>query len=268
MHKEHTSTPEHVSFAVQCREDWDRLLRPFLSPKKAMIKTEGYVMRRNACAEKQRFFLWAGVSVFEYLSAVCGHEVLLMNMALDPDWIKDMANTYCETQLALFEMLFEEVGKPDGFWFNEDLGFKGRPFMSQAMYRELIMPFHRRTYDYCHSHNLPIVMHSCGFVEPLISDLIEAGIDCLQTMEVKAGMDTLRIFKNYGDRIALCGGMDTRNIAASDCAAMEKELNDKLAVLRNGRYILQSDHSIPPDCEYQSYKHFVEMGTKLGERNQ
>ena len=137
--------------------------------------------------------------------------------------------------------------------------------MSPDMYKELIFPAHKRTVDYAHSLGLPVIMHSCGFIEPLLPHVVEAGIDCLQVIEVKAGMDPLRIHQNFGDQIVLCGGMDARNLVANDRDAIKRELNEKIPVLKeNSGYILHSDHSIPTDCDYETYRFFVDEGRRLG----
>ena len=65
------------------------------------------------------------------------------------------------------------------------MGFKQRPFMSPDMYNDIVKPGHKLTFDYAHSHDLPVVIHSCGFVEPLLPGMIEAGIDCLQVIEIR-----------------------------------------------------------------------------------
>jgi hypothetical protein len=135
---------------------------------------------------------------------------MLMGMALDPDWVKDMVNTYAELTLELQEILFSEEGYPDGIWYYEDMGFKERPFMSPAMYKEIIQPGHKLTFDYAHSKGIPVLVHSCGFVEPLVPGLIEAGMDCLQVIEVKAGMDLLRLYRNFGEKLSFMGGIDVR----------------------------------------------------------
>lgn len=116
---------------------------------------------------------------------MCGHENLLLGMGLDGDWVAEMANLYVTVAIRL---LGDLVGKslPDGLWVWEDLGFKQRPFMSPAMYREQIYPAHKRLFDFAHSCGLPVVLHCDGYVEALIPGLIAAGIDCLQPLEVKA----------------------------------------------------------------------------------
>lgn len=265
VHKLHNATPEHVDFSVKERVAWEEEIKPRLTPDRARINFQAYSKAKKEAAAAKRFFCWGGVNVFELMHPVCGHEYMLMGMAMDPDWVKDMVNTYAELIINLMEILFAECGQPDGVWFYEDMGFKDRPFMSPDMYREIVQPGHQKTIDYLHSLGLPVIMHSCGFVEPLLPGMIEAGIDCLQVIEVKAGMDLLRIHRNFGDKIALCGGMDARNLVANDRDAIRAELNQKIPVVKNGfGYILHSDHSIPDTCNYETYRFFVDEGLKLG----
>ena len=265
-HKLHDSTPEHVDFAVKERVAWEKLVKPHLvgtDPRR--INVEAYRTARDRAARTQRFFCWAGVNVFELMHPVCGHEHMLVGMALDPEWIVDMANTFADLFIRLAERLFAAEGRPDGIWFYEDMGFKERPFMSPDMYRELIQPAHARTIKWCHDQGLPVIMHSCGFIEPLLPGMLQAGIDALQVIEVKAGMDPLRIARKYGDRLSLCGGMDARNLVANDIEAIRQELAEKIPVLmENNGYILHSDHSIPETCDYRTYRFFVDEGLRLG----
>ena len=83
------------------------------------------------------------------MSPMCGHEYLLTGMAADPDWVRDMGELYATLTVRLLEILFAREGMPDGLSVWDDLGFKHRPFMSPAMYRELIFPAHRRLFEIC-----------------------------------------------------------------------------------------------------------------------
>ena len=261
-------TPEHVDFLVQDREGWEKHIRPHLvdeSQDERRINFEAYRNTRSATAQRQKFFCWSGINVFESMHPMCGHEHMLVGMALDPDWGRDMCEVYADLTLRLQAKLFEREGKPDGIWYYEDMGFKHRPFMSPAMYKDIVWPAHKRTFDYAHSLGLKVIVHSCGFVEPLVPGLIEAGMDCLQAMEVKAGMDLLRLKELYGDRIALCGGLDIRVLESNDIAAVEAMLQEKLPVAMKGSgYILHTDHSIPDRVDYPTYKYFVDRGREIG----
>ncbi len=266
--KNKSGTPEHVDFLVKDRAGWDEHIRPHLTNAdnyRRRINFETYRSAKARAAAEELYFCWCGVNVFELIHPVCGHEYMLMGMALDPDWVKDMCNVYAELTVNLMEILFAEAGPPDGIWFWEDMGFKQKPFMSPAMYKDIVWPAHKRTFEYAHSVGLPVVVHSCGFVEPLVPGLIEAGMDCLQAMEVKAGMDLVRLKKAYGDRIAFIGGMDVRPLVANDRAAIQAELDRKLpAAMEGGGYCLHSDHSIPDQVEYETYKFFVGRGLEMG----
>ncbi|MBI4720100.1 MAG: hypothetical protein HY770_02505 [Chitinivibrionia bacterium] len=212
-HKLHDTTPEHVDFSVKDYAGWNELIKPFLKYDRRRINFEAYRHGRKEAAEKNRFFFWKGVNVFELMHPVCGHEYMLMGMALEREGVKEMVDTYSRLTLEMMETLFSEEGEPDGVWFYEDMGFKDRPFMSPDMYNEIIKPAHKRTFDFAHARKLPVVIHSCGFVEPLLPGLIEAGMDCLQVMEVKAGMDCRRLKKMYGDKISFIGGIENCSTA-------------------------------------------------------
>ncbi len=264
-HKLHSSTPEHVDFSVKDRASWEELIKPKLTPDRARINFEGYTEIRKLATEKERFCCLTGIGVFELMHPVCGHEYMLMGMAMDPDWVKDMVNTYADLTINLQETLIAECGKPDGIWFYEDMGFKQRPFMSPDMYREIVMPGHKKMFDFAHSHGLKVIVHSCGYIYPLIPYMIEAGMDCLQVIEIKAGMDPIKIKKEYGDKIAMFGGMDARNLVANNIDTIREELKTKIPVLKEDfGYILHSDHSIPDTCNYETYRFFVDEGLKLG----
>ena len=178
----------------------------------------------------------------------------------------DMATVYSDLIINLQEILFAKEGAPDGVYYYEDMGFKERPFMSPRMYRELLFPAHKKTCDFAKSKNLPVIMHSCGFIEPLLPDMIKAGIDCLQAIEIKAGMDLLKIYKDYGDVLSFMGGLDVRVLYSNDLAAVEKMLVDHIPIVKQGfGYCLFSDHSIPNTVEYKTYKFFLERGLELGQ---
>lgn len=267
--KAQSGTPEHVDFKVQERPAWESLIKPhLLKVDRRRIPFESYRQTKAQAAAEGRAFCWAGVAPFEQMHPVCGHEYMLMGMALDPEWVLDMVMTYARMTIMHLDTLFAEEGQPDFAFFYEDMGFKDKPFMSPAMYEELVMPGHKLLFDYAHSKGMKVVVHSCGFVEPLVPGLIQAGMDCLQAMEVKAGMDMPRIAAKYGDRITFCGNIDIRIIASNDRALIEEELNRKIIpVLKEGSgFMVHSDHSIPPEVEHDTLRWFFERGSSIVSR--
>jgi len=275
-HKLHDSTPEHVDFTVKDRTGWEKHVKPHLlevdrrritfedSPDRI---AEDYRRGKKLAGQTKRFFCWHGVGPFEQIHPVCGHEYMLMGMALDPEWVKDMVMTFVNMTINHLEVLFEEEGRPDGFFFYEDMGFKGKPFMSPTMYMEIVQPGHKKLCDYAHSVGCKVIVHSCGYVEPLLAGLIEAGMDCLQAMEVKAGMDLPKLFDNFGKSIAFFGGLDARSLVDNDLAWIDKEIEKAAYVINNGgSYIVHSDHSEPPEVDYETIQYFLKRGRELGKQ--
>ncbi len=264
-HKLHDATPEHVDFLVKERKAWEEHTKPLLKATVDRINFDDYRTKKAKAALQNKFFCLSGVNVFESMHPVCGHEHMLVGMALDPDWVKDMVDTYSELIVNLQEILFEKEGKPDGIWYYEDMGFKLRPFMSPAMYDEIVKPGHKKTIDFAKSLDLPVIMHSCGYVETLLPGMMDAGIDCLQVIEVKAGMDLVKLYKQFGQDLSFMGGIDVRVLYSNDKKLIDKELEEKIPyVMKNFGYVLHSDHSIPNNVDYETYKYFIEKGLKLG----
>jgi len=264
--KQRSGTPEHVDFKVKERPAWEELIKPhLLAVDRRRIPFESYRNTRKRAADEKRAFCWAGVLPFEQMHPVCGHEYMLMGMALDPDWVRDMANTYADFTLRHLETLFAEEGLPDAMFFYEDMGFKERPFMSPAMYEAIIMPGHKKLFDYSHSRGLKVIVHSCGFVEPLVPGLVKAGMDCLQAMEVKAGMDMPRLAKQFAGRLSFCGNIDIRIIASNNRRKIDEELARKIIpTLKLGcGYIVHTDHSIPPEVEHDTLVYFFDKGSTM-----
>ena len=269
-HRKHAGAPEHVDFDVKDRTGWDEKIKPHLlnlDPRR--VSVDGWKAARAFADEYELFLPWSNHLMFEMMHPVCGHENMLMGMALDPDWVCDMVNTYAEFLIMHMDYAFAKGGLPDGFFFFEDMGFKGKPFMSPTMYRDIVQGGHKRVFDYCHSLGKKVIVHSCGYVEPLLPGLIEAGMDCLQAMEVKAGMDLRVLFEKFGDRIAFFGNIDARILERNDLAELDVEMQRKIQPLirGGGGYIVHSDHSMSPMVEYATAKHFVDYGKMLTRRN-
>lgn len=263
--KMHEATPEHVDFLVKDRSGWEEHIKPRLFADSARIDYKGFREALSNAREQNRFMVWGGTNVFELMHPVCGHHYMLLGMMEDPDWVRDMVDTFSRVTVELWEMLFSEEGLPDGIWFFEDMGFKNRPFISPSMYQELIQPGHKRTVGWAKDHGMPVIMHSCGYVEPLVPGMIASGIDCLQVIEVKVGMDLLKLYRNYGELISLMGGMDVRVLYTNDIDEVNRELSAKIPVVKEGNgYILHSDHSIPNTVDYGTYRYFVDRGLELG----
>jgi uroporphyrinogen decarboxylase len=184
---------------------------------------------------------------------------------LDPDWILDMYRADTELCAWAFEELWAAGIEFDGMWLLGDVAYKNGPMISPRMYREMLMPFHKRLSDLAHSKGCKVIYHGCGNNNQLVPLFIEAGIDCLQPLEVKAGMDVRELKAQYGGAMSFMGNIDARLFQTNDLAGLEREIRDKVTVAKvGGGYIFHSDHSIPPGTTLETYRFAMEMVEKYG----
>jgi uroporphyrinogen decarboxylase len=123
----------------------------------------------------------------------------------------------------------------------------------------------RKLFDYFRSEGIPVILHSCGQVTDLIPFFIEDGLTCLQPLEVKAGMDLVKLKEAYGDKLAFMGGIDVRAMADPDPSVIEEEIRSKIPEARKGGgYIYHSDHSVPNDVSFKQYERVIELVRRYG----
>ncbi|HPP67442.1 MAG TPA: hypothetical protein PKX05_05955, partial [bacterium] len=95
--------------------------------------------------------------------------------------------------------------------------------------------------------------------------LIDAGLDCLQPLEVKAQMDLIELKEKFGDRLSFMGGIDSRLMSDPDKTKIEQEVKTKIGVAKkNGGYVYHSDHSIPNIVSFKDYCFVMELVKKYG----
>jgi uroporphyrinogen decarboxylase len=120
-----------------------------------------------------------------------------------------------------------------------------------------------RAIDWAHAKGIAASLHSCGDVNPFIPELIEIGLDGLNPLEVKAGMDPVQIKRDYGDDLLLHGGINA--VLWDDREAIEAEMRQVLPALKeNGGYIFSSDHSVPDSVSLENFRLITDLAKELG----
>ena len=138
-------------------------------------------------------------------------------------------------------------------------------FFSPKRFEEQLHPVFKELCRFFHARDIPIILHSCGQVKEIIPYFIEEGIDCLQPLEAKAGMDVIELKEKYGNKIAFMGGIDVRLMALDDPKPLEKEIKRKIGGAKeNGGYIYHSDHSVPKNVSFQNYQTLIKYVKKYG----
>jgi len=181
----------------------------------------------------------------------------------EPEWCVDMFNHFLDMCIAQFEMVWDAGYEFDSIFWPDDMGYKYNQFFSRKMYRELLLPVHKRAIDWAHSKGIKAHLHSCGDIKPFVEDLVNAGLDALNPLEVKAGMDPYALKKQFGDKIVLHGGLNA--VLWNDPDAVEAEMRRLIPVMKeNGGYIFSSDHSIHNSVSFDTMNRIIKLAKELG----
>ena len=261
--KRKSGTPEHIDFLMNSREVWERDYRPFLlelDPRRVNM-VDGRVNYAKAVAsgkwmEMGNMFVWEG------MRQAMGDVNLYTSLALDPGWIHDHNRVYTDFYKRHYAYIFEQVGKPDGIWLYEDLGYNKGLFASPKLLRELIFPYYRELVDFFHSYDLPVILHSCGSTYQALPMIVDVGFDALNPMERKAeGNDPFVFAEKYGDKLAFIGGLDARVFESNDRDTIKREVTYFIEGMkaRGARFVFSSDHSISYNTHYDSYLYALEV---------
>lgn len=261
--KHQDSTPEFLDYKVTTPEVWEEAKRrmtldddriPWEMLKREYPKwvAEGRWIEAN---------FWFGFDVTH--SWMAGTETILVAMYEEPEWVVDMFNTYLDSCIGLFDKVWDAGYRFDAIYWPDDMGYKNTTFFSNNMYRELLKPVHRRAVEWAHSKDIYAHLHSCGDIMNRIDDLVEIGIDALNPLEVKAGMDPIKLKKKYGDKLVLHGGVNA--VLWDDRDAIIGEIDRVIPVLKeNGGYIFSSDHSVPNSVSLENFRAIVEEIKRVG----
>jgi uroporphyrinogen decarboxylase len=141
----------------------------------------------------------------------------------------------------------------DVMLFGDDLGGQNGPLISPDMYRRYYKPWHAKMWRRAKelAPHVNIHLHSCGGIEPLLTDLIEAGLQSSNPVQITCkGMDPKHLKKTYGKRFTFWGGgCDTRHILPHGTPEeVRRNVRELVSIWSpGGGYVFQQVHNILAD---------------------
>jgi len=257
------SVPKYVDFAIKTRDDWEKAKKN-MQPSRDRVDWKFLKENYKKTREKGSWMglvNWFGFDVTH--SWMVGTERVLMALVEDPEWIKDMFKVHLELNLSQIKLILDEGYEFDEIFWYDDMGYKHNQFFSLEMYREILKPFHKQCIDFAHANKLKAHLHSCGDIMPFVPDLVDMGLDMLNPLEVKAGMDPEVLKSKFGDKLTFRGGLNA--LYYKKPQQMWDEMKRLIPMMKkNGGYIVSTDHSIPDDVSLEQFREFVRLAKELG----
>ena len=194
-----------------------------------------------------------GGNMFEVPQFLFGQERYLMYMALYPEACVRFSESLSQLYLEDLEKWIGAVGPYiDIANYGDDLGGQNGPFMSPEMYRRYFKPGHQRMWKRVHEvSGAKNLLHSCGGIEPLLDDLIDAGLDAVNPVQITCkDMNARHLKAKFGGRITFWGGgCDTRDILPRGTPEeIRRHVREQVAILNaGGGFVFQQVHNVQAD---------------------
>jgi uroporphyrinogen decarboxylase len=208
--------------------------------------------RLRASTDRAIIGLFGG-NMFEIPQMLFRMDNYLTFLALHPEKALQFSEKLCQAHLKSLEKWLAAVGPYiDIVLFGDDLGGQTGPLISPLTYRQVIKPFHRRLWRRAKElADVKVMLHCCGGVRELLDDLIDAGLDAINPVQINArGMDPKELKAEFGDRLTLWGGgCDTRDMLPySSPSQVADHVNRLVEWLRpGGGFVFQQVHNILAD---------------------
>ena len=277
--KNRSAPAQMLDYPVKTRADWEALrermhwspdrfglhgfyaFTPFWRPLETdwASKARAYARLRAS----QDYIVLYVYDAFESTWRRMGHERALVALLEDPAWMREMFEAQIDLLIDSYGAMMDLGVVVDGFFMASDLALKTGPMFSPRLHRELCCPALGRLTAFLHANDVQLIFHCDGDFRPLIPNLIEAGVDCIQPLEVHAGMDVRQLKSEYGDDLSFMGNIGHDEMLLPD-AELQRLIADKISIAaRGGGYLYHSDHSVAPDIPFAQYTKVLDMVRSL-----
>ena len=180
-----------------------------------------------------------------------------MMLAGEPTKAAAFIERLTDMHLANLERYLESVGDYiDVIVFGDDLGMQTGPQMSLRMYRDLFKPHHARMWRRAKElADVKVNLHCCGGVRELLPDLIDAGLDAINPVQISCqGMELAGLKRDFGkDLVFWGGGCDTRDVLPNGSPEqVAQHVKEQVSIFgKSGGFVFQQVHNtmtnVPPE---------------------
>ena len=228
------------------------------------LNLPSYVERVNAYAGD--FCVFGSVcEPHEMLWRILGTENALLKIAEEPAKVAAFIEKLGDFLVGIVNAQLALVGdKLTGMYVWGDIAYTKGMFFSPDYWRKVYKPQLKRICDAIHAAGLKTIYHGCGNASAVYDDMIAAGVDAYNPLEVKAGLNVVDLKRRFGRRWAFNGNIDVRVLATNDRDRIRREVLTKLNAAKGGGYIVQSDHSVPDNVDFDSYDCLVRLVREHG----
>jgi uroporphyrinogen decarboxylase len=233
----------------------------FFADEKAIADARGRC-RKN----KEEYFIFAGLGwgLFESSWGVRGFENVLIDVIVNEDFYEELLERLTEQFLAYVDFTCRELPEIDAIMFGDDWGEQRGVTVGPDRWRKLFKPRVARIYERAHSYGKYVITHCCGSVADIMDDIVEIGLDVLESCQPEAqGMNPYELKKRWGNNLTFWGALGSQStIPFGTPAEIREEIHNRCVNMgRGGGYILAPAKDLQPGTPVENAAAVVETFT-------
>lgn len=205
---EHPELMTHVKPGCELFDDISEWKKHVTFPSCKDKNWEMAAMRTKAMWAKKdeiQGYVVGNMGGFERICALMGHVNALMGMYDDEEAFAEFIEAYADYRIEQMEYIKKYLDV-DFLMMHDDWGNQKNMFFSPEMWRKFFKEPERRMVKRCQELGMHYMHHSCGYIEPIIPDLVEIGVE---SWHGGAPSNNLaKIKAEYGDKLIFAGCVD------------------------------------------------------------
>ena len=178
------------------------------------FRPEWKAAARATCAAqgKQSFVVASlGWGLFERSWNLRGFENILMDAVAEPEFFAEALDRLMNLYLAFVDYTADLPVA--AILFGDEWGDQRGIIVGPPRWRQFLKPRWARIYQRVHEHGKLVMHHSCGSVADIMPDLIEIGMDVLESCQPEAaGMSPYDLHRKWGDRMGFWGMIGSQRL--------------------------------------------------------
>ena len=198
-----------------------------------------------------------GGNLLEFGQFMYRNDIFFMLLAGEPRKAHAFLDKLVEIHLDNLEKFLGAVGDYiDIIVFGDDLGMQTGPLISPNMYREFFKPRHKMLWNRAKElADVKVNLHCCGGIRELLPDIIEAGADAVNPVQINcSGMNLGELKREFSKNIVFWGGgCDTGHILPDETPeTVAQHVKEQVETgKKGGGFVFQQVHNImanvPPE---------------------
>jgi uroporphyrinogen decarboxylase len=205
---------------------------------------------------------------FERASGLRRVDQLLMDLAMNPDFVERLVGKITDVLCRLAEIYVETAGEYlDILELPGDDYAAQRLIISPKMFDRFFAPAFRRIIGVIKqgAPHVKVLYHSDGNMEPLLGRLADLGVDIFHCLEPMPGVDMAAVKQKHGERLCFWGAIDIKEAMQGDAARVEAEVKERIRLLgQGGGYVLAPANHLQPDVPAANVAVLFSAGRKYG----